>query len=861
DNDKIANFIPSNLLYNPSAANQVMPVVEEIILPNSVTRIADAAFQNCEKLKEITLPLSLGTDRIQVGTYASSGKPKYVWPLGSQVFKGCSSLTTIYIPGQPSTVSIDNQPPRMVVSHFNPAATTNNVYMDAGMASYDLGFRNSDNQIDGSKITVVVPQEYLSVYQTTFNNADYGNIWKKHGYNILSQNPVYSVNFDPTRVKATEGTDVSAIASFLGDNVALESISTEGKLMLANPQTKCKIFDNGVEIQANADGSIPVTFYNPAKNAEKAGHHNIEVFYTHDVKFSSASSNFAISAPEVSTEGSSFDTADALNPVLRDVAENSEVRFKVDFATAHAEGLEARVMSGNEELFADEDGYYTLSIVNAGKNIDIFAVPTDGATINSEDLASIKPEEAHAVTSISLEGNMTSEDLDQVKECFPNLETLDLSTLEGELPEGAFKNMESLTTVVLPEVSEIGANMFSGCGSLQSVDIPATVGAIGSGAFEGCSSLEKITLTGVSSIGDGAFEGCDNLTTITLLASSADPKSDVRRKSQRKASALSSKAFSGVNPNCMIVLDEGVEVPSATANYILTKSENITETEPDGSVITRQGRVYSANSDINFIQGYPLSIPHAFTLTDGAVISLEVETNDWTATVVPFDVEAISDAANNEMAVALAEEGAEVAEGNLIYTLPEGGEALQSVDKMKANVPYIIRTVNNGKTLFTAGDITVPSTPAEISVAGKDYTIHATYSARTLPTEGTYILDSDASAFRPAESQVEEGEEEVHVAPFTLYATSPAGLGDIVTDLPGVEYIPTVVDEAEMAVKAFKVVKEGNAIVIYSPEKSIETVYKADGSVVRTVRVNAGRNVVELPAAGVYIIRDTKVVF
>ncbi|MDE5868956.1 MAG: leucine-rich repeat domain-containing protein, partial [Muribaculaceae bacterium] len=271
------------------------------------------------------------------------------------------------------------------------------------------------------------------------------------------------------------------------------------------------------------------------------------------MKFNSTSSSFAISAPEVSTEGSNFDTTDALNPVLRDVVENSEVRFKVDFSTEHTEGIEARVMSGNEELFADGEGYYTVSVVNAGKNIDIFAVPTDGATINSEDLAAIKPEEAHAVTSIALDGEMTSDDLEHVKECFPNLESLDLSTFASELPEGAFQGMESLTTVVLPEeVHEVSANMFNGCTSLQSVDIPATVGVIGDGAFKDCASLEKITLTGISSIGDGAFEGCENLTTITLLASSADPKSDARRKTQRKAGALSSKAFNGVNPNCIV---------------------------------------------------------------------------------------------------------------------------------------------------------------------------------------------------------------------------------------------------------------------------------------------------------------------
>ncbi|MDE6255106.1 MAG: C10 family peptidase [Muribaculaceae bacterium] len=830
-----ANVVNHPFFVTPNAPSYPASVVENIILPDNVVRLAGGIFSNCAKIKEITLPKDLRNVPVE-RTTASGGKV-YDYGMGSNTFKGCTALTTIYIPGAPGDY---NGTP--TVAHHNPSKYD----------WYNLG------HADPKKVTVVVPNEYLTTYKSNGASGNYSNPWKAHGYNILSEYPVYSVNFDPTRVKATEGTDVSAMASFLGDNVSLESISADGKLMLVNPQAKCKVFDNGEEIQLNADGSIPVTFYNPAKNAEKAGHHEITVLYSYDVNFCSTSPSFTISEPEVTTEGSNFDKTDALNPVLRDVAENSEVRFKVDFSTEHADGLEARVMVGNEELLADAEGYYSVTIANAGKNVDIFAVPTEGATLNSEDLAAIKPEEAAAITTISLEGEMNTDDLAQVKECFPNLESLDLSGFEGELPSEAFSGMTALTTVVLPEIEEVSANMFEGCENLQSIDIPATVSSIGAGAFKDCSSLETITLTGVSSIGDGAFAGCDNLTTITLLAASSDPKSEARRKSHRKAGSLSSKAFNGLNPNCIVVLDEGVEIPAAAANYLRTKSDEITETEPDGSVVTRQGRIYSANTDITFVQGYALAIPYAFTLEDGAVVSLEAETDNWTAMVVPFDVETITDATNNDMTITLAEDGAEYVNGNLIYTLPENGEALQSVDNMKANVPYIIRTENAGKTIFAASDIKVPATPSEIRVDGKDFSLHATYSSSTLQADDTYLLDSTASAFLPAEAENENGE--VNVAPFTIFATSPAKVNEIVTNLPGTEFIPTGINEADMNVTELMVVKEGNAMVVYSPEARTENLYKADSSLVRVIRLNAGRNVIELPSTGIYIIADRKVI-
>ena len=860
DDDKIDNFIPANLFYNPTAIGSVMPVVEEIILPNSVTRIDNGAFKNCSNIKEITLPTSLSAEKIVVGTYAS-GSPKYGYSLGYGMFEGCTSLTTITLPCAPSKVN-----GRDVVSFFNPYGSyANGVNSglnvhDGSTKMYDLGFWK-DGKPNASGITLIVPEEYLSVYKTAYSDMNNGNPWVAYGYNILSENPVYGITFDPTRVKA-DGVEVNKLASFLGDDVAVESKTVDVKLGLVNPQGKYKVYDNGNEIQPAEDGTIAVTFYNPAKKADLAGNHQIDVVYTHDVNFNSTSSHFAISVPAEENTSGTFDASNALNPVLRDVAENSDVRFKVDFTTEHANGLEARVMIGNEELTADEDGFYNVAIVNAGKNIDIFAVPTEGATLNAEDLAAIKPEEGHGITSISLEGEMTSDDFDQMKDCFPNLEELDLSNLTGDLPESAFAGMENLTTVVLPEVSEISANMFNGCSNLQSVDIPATVGSIAEGAFKDCSSLETLILTGVSSIGDGAFDGCDNMTTITLLSSSADPKSDARGKAKRKAGSLSSKAFKGLNPNCIVVLDEGVEVPSAEANYLHTAQVTLTETDAEGNEIEREGRAYSVKSDINFIQGYALAIPHTFTIEDGAVVSLEAETKDWTPIVVPFDVETITDETNNEIAVTLAEDDAEYVENNTIYTLLPEGEKLQSVDKIAANTPVFFYTSNSGKTIFATGKGSVAATPAEIRVEGKDFTLHASYKSQELPAADTYLLDGNCYYFTPENVDTDAEEPTVTVNPFELYATSPVKVNEILTGLPGVkEPLETGIENIEFDANGLKIVKEGNVLAVYSYTDRTVTIYSADGRAISKVNLKEGRNVVELPAAGIYIIADSKVIF
>ncbi|MDE5552861.1 MAG: leucine-rich repeat domain-containing protein, partial [Muribaculaceae bacterium] len=358
DDDKIADYIPSNLLYNPNATNPVKPIVEEILLPNSVTRIAQAAFSNCYKLKDIRLPESLIPDRIVVGYYGS-GNPKYGYAIGSQAFSGCTSLTTIYIPGPVKTVN-----GRQVVCHFDPSAT---YFPDSDQSSmYNLGHKVGD-RYDASQTTIVVPDDYINVYRTAYSDMNFGNPWQKLGYNIVSENPVYGVEFDASRITTTEPDyDITSMASFLGENVALTSLNVEKKLKLINPSVEALVFDNGNRIYPDAEGYISVEFFNPAKSTTGVGNHRISVINTYDVAFNTTSPLFTISEPEVSNnseyKSGEFDRTEALAPVLRNVAENSTVRFRLDYTTEHADKIDTHLLVGQQELTPDADGVYTVDI-------------------------------------------------------------------------------------------------------------------------------------------------------------------------------------------------------------------------------------------------------------------------------------------------------------------------------------------------------------------------------------------------------------------------------------------------------------------------------------------------------------------
>ena len=72
--------------------------------------------------------------------------------------------------------------------------------------------------------------------------------------------------------------------------------------------------------------------------------------------------------------------------------------------------------------------------------------------------------------------------------------------------------------LIVPEgTTEIPAEAFKGCSSIQSVSIPGSVTSIGDEAFHGCSSLTSLTIPdSVISIGDSALEGCSSLAALTI---------------------------------------------------------------------------------------------------------------------------------------------------------------------------------------------------------------------------------------------------------------------------------------------------------------------------------------------------------
>ena len=73
--------------------------------------------------------------------------------------------------------------------------------------------------------------------------------------------------------------------------------------------------------------------------------------------------------------------------------------------------------------------------------------------------------------------------------------------------------------VTLPEhLQSIGSQLFSDCNQLLMVENTSHVKSVENSAFSGCSSLQSIDLPVCETIGNGAFEGCPNLSSVGDLS-------------------------------------------------------------------------------------------------------------------------------------------------------------------------------------------------------------------------------------------------------------------------------------------------------------------------------------------------------
>ncbi len=122
-----------------------------------------------------------------------------------------------------------------------------------------------------------------------------------------------------------------------------------------------------------------------------------------------------------------------------------------------------------------------------------------------------------SLKSIILSANVDTIDSGAFWGC-SSLTSIDIPSKVNYIGSNAFRGCSSLLSLTIPDgVKIIEPYLVAECGSLKTINIPSSIDSVGQYAFAECSSLESIIIPeGVKTINYGTFNGCGSLSYLSL---------------------------------------------------------------------------------------------------------------------------------------------------------------------------------------------------------------------------------------------------------------------------------------------------------------------------------------------------------
>ena len=287
-------------------------------------------------------------------------------------------------------------------------------------------------------------------------------------------------------------------------------------------------------------------------------------------------------------------------------------------------------------------------------------------------------------------------------EAFKNCTTLTTIVLPNSLStinSSAFENCTSLTSITIPDsVTKIGESAFSDCNSLTSITIPDSVTLIGSRAFYGCTSLTSVTIgNGVTEIGSYTFYNCTSLTSLTIPDSVTE---------------IGSYAFMDCTSLTSITIPDSVTTIGSRAFYGCTSLTSVTI----GNGVTKIGGYTFYNCTGELIVN--CNIPSATTLESGAFYGA-----DFTKVSIGDSVTEIGSYAFYDCTSLTRFNGKFASEDNRCLIFNGELVAFARAGLTEYAIPYSVTTIGGyaftGCTSLTS--ITIPDSVTEIGYSVFEY--------------------------------------------------------------------------------------------------------------------------------------------
>ena len=509
-----------------------------VTIPNSVTTIEDGAFMDCSNLSSITIPnsvTSIGKDvfndcgaltRISVDNdnlkYDSRNNcnalietetntllrgckntsiPTSVTTIGSNAFRGCSSLTSISIPTSVTTIGSNafrGCSSLTSISIPNSVTTIGDAaFLDCNSLS-SITIPNSVTTIGNyafsgcsSLTTITIPNSVTSIGSGAFWNCS--NLSSAILSNNITSIDSYTFCNCISLASITIPKSVTSIGNWAFDGC--QQLTSMTIYHETPPQIGNYIFSKRTY----------ATLYVPA--GCKAAYEAAD--YWKDFK---EIIEMAAPSPTIAFADTNVKALCVANWDTNGDGELSE-------AEAAAVTDLGEVFKSNKTITSfDELQYFTglTSICDRAfyycSGLTSITIPNSVTSIGQYAFKSCS-----GLTSVTIPNSVTSIGNGAFELC-SGLNSITIGNSVTSIGRGAFNKCSGLTSIIIPNsVTSIGESAFSSCSSLSSVTIPNNVTSIGYSAFSYCSGLTSVTIgNSVTSIGDYAFSGCSKLTSITI---------------------------------------------------------------------------------------------------------------------------------------------------------------------------------------------------------------------------------------------------------------------------------------------------------------------------------------------------------
>ncbi len=476
--------------------------VFKVTVPASVTSIGDNAFNACSRLQEVEF------------TAAKEGETEKELTLGASVFKSCSSLVSVTLPGRIKNVDTEIFASCNKLAYLNISGENQDYSSENGML-LTAGGTKLIYCPRGREGEVTIPDIVTEIADSAFEScknlekitipAGIETIGKDAFKNCIGVTELIFLgteNDNPLTIKESAFYGLKELTSLtLPENLyTLEKKAFGGATNLFTVRVESGIYDR-------ARKEYVLNFEDDAFAGSSPVYVVTEIILGKNVPSFNISGVFGYKVAKIT-----------IDPANTNYKEQDSVLYSADgkklvFYPAAKAGA-FTIPDGVEEItssvFKYSDGLTSVTIPSSVTKIE------DSAFANCSKLKSVifaAEKEGEQAKELTIASNAFSSSA-LVSVAFPDRLT--------SLGDSVLYNCKSLTSVTFGTgLKTIGKSAFSSCISLKSIVIPEGVTELGDSAFASCSKLESVVLpstlekfgqyNGDTLTSFSAFSNCDKL--------------------------------------------------------------------------------------------------------------------------------------------------------------------------------------------------------------------------------------------------------------------------------------------------------------------------------------------------------------